>query len=417
VLTSLLALLWMCAGVLLVPAVVSLLEVRRHAHAAPAADTTRRTRLALAATLVALAALGVAAVLGAAPAEGVVTAAVLAGSVLAWAPRRPTWAVRGVVSWGLLTGGVVGFVAWAVARIVTSSLSTWQLLLASLAWVLLVLALVRLGLPARDWVAGHAETRAGAPTPPLAWERHLVPLAAVVAAGAVAIGVTYLGGSEEVTRLGPRPSGTTMPPSAGATSSTTSGPESSVLPETAGAGSEEASTGGPTTRGPTNEATRRAPGQPPPTVAATAAAAGLGPAVEDGPTTGDRRTAGAAAVREWRDATRAARPTRPAQPDRERVPTTGPRSPQAQRPPDRANPATWARPAPDAPADPREPVAPWPPRPPRPPHGPDQAGLPPAHQRPGWIPGDGLPPGLAGRDHTPPWWVRHGSLPPGLAGR
>jgi len=256
----------MCAGLMLVPVVVSLFTFHRHAHAAPAEDVTRRVRIAVAATAVGLAALGVAALVGGDPVPSVVTAAVLTGAVLAWAPQGRSWAVRGVVAWALLTVGAAAFLGWLLHRILTSSLSTGAELLAGAAWVVMVLALFRLRTAARGLVAARAETSAvGAVTAP-GWGRQLVPLAALVTSAAVAVGVTALGADDAEPPAQAGPEAVPGPPSTGSGPPATSPPE----PGTVQSGGPGTSSAGGSAGGSSGVA-----GLPP--VDATAAAAGIGP--------------------------------------------------------------------------------------------------------------------------------------------
>jgi hypothetical protein len=137
-----------------VPALVALLRVGQHAHVAEADRSTRLARLVVAATLVGLAALAPAAVAGAGPVVASVTAVVLAGSVLAWAQVGRAWAVRGVVTWALLSAAAVGFLGWLAHGMLVSPLSTTELTVGAAAWSLAVLTLLPLQGRLRLWIAG-----------------------------------------------------------------------------------------------------------------------------------------------------------------------------------------------------------------------------------------------------------------------
>jgi hypothetical protein len=174
------------AAVLLVPAIVGLLSVGRHAHMAAVETSTRRARLVRSAALVCLGSLATGAALGA---ERVVVALVttfLTLSVLARWRFEPSWAVRGVLVWSLLASGTFGLLAWLAQRIVGSSSSASGLGVGSAAWLVLLLAAWRTRGYVRELVASRAvrdATRTPEATPrPLPW------LVVTLLAGGVALG-------------------------------------------------------------------------------------------------------------------------------------------------------------------------------------------------------------------------------------
>jgi cellulose synthase/poly-beta-1,6-N-acetylglucosamine synthase-like glycosyltransferase len=107
------------AVVLLVPATVALFSVRaarrRRAATGPA-------RAATAATVVALLALAIGAVLGSAPAAATAVAVGLGGSVLAWRTVARHWAVRGLVAWALSIDAGVLYLAYVARWTATAEL-------------------------------------------------------------------------------------------------------------------------------------------------------------------------------------------------------------------------------------------------------------------------------------------------------
>ena len=157
-----LLLLTVSAVILLVPAFVGLLGVEKHRHLAQSEDSGRWARVAVAATVVGLAALATAAVLGADAVPALAVAVVLSVSVLVWAPLSRSWAVRGVVVWALLVMAVLGFMAWLAQQIWVSSLSPAER--RGLGWTaaaaLLCAAPVHAADPAGDaWAAGPQERK------------------------------------------------------------------------------------------------------------------------------------------------------------------------------------------------------------------------------------------------------------------
>ncbi len=155
VLGSLLSLLTVSAVVLLVPVLAGLLGTHRRTHLA-LEDSTRRVRLVIAASVVGLAALGVAALLGAGPAAALSVAGILAGAVLAWSPMAGSWAVRGVVAWALLFAGALAVLGWLVEQMLASSMSPTELVISGVAWGFLLLSLSRVQRYARDLIGAHA---------------------------------------------------------------------------------------------------------------------------------------------------------------------------------------------------------------------------------------------------------------------
>jgi hypothetical protein len=231
------------AVVLLGPVAVGLFKVTRHAHVAEADRSTRPARLAVATTLVGLGGLASAAVLGTGAIAAVAVAAALAGSVLGWARLSTTWAVRGVVLWALLVAASAGFTGWLLYRAVRFSSSTTELLLALAAWLLVVVALFRLRRYAFDRVAAVAvrcedlrEDRVRGP------RRPLVTLAALVAAGGVAVALTSGGTGSPLGRQDPRAGNAGS--SEGSREATPSARPSTGAPTAAGSGSTPSATAG-----------------------------------------------------------------------------------------------------------------------------------------------------------------------------
>lgn len=183
--------LTLSAVTLAVAAGVALLRVGRHAHIAETDRSTRLVRLAVASTVVGLAALTTAAVAGAGALAASVTALLLGGSVLAWAPAGRTWAVRGVVTWALLVVAAVGFLGWLGHRLLASSLSATEVAVAGAAWSVAALAMVPLQGHARAWIGSRAARPSGLPEDdgPGGNRRPLLSLAVLVAAGGVAVAV------------------------------------------------------------------------------------------------------------------------------------------------------------------------------------------------------------------------------------
>jgi cellulose synthase/poly-beta-1,6-N-acetylglucosamine synthase-like glycosyltransferase len=107
------------AVVLLLPATVAVFTVvparRREAATEP-------TRAASAALVVALSALGVAALLGSTPTAATAVAAVLGGSVLAWLPVARHWAARGMVAWAISLDAGVLYLAYVAHWTATADL-------------------------------------------------------------------------------------------------------------------------------------------------------------------------------------------------------------------------------------------------------------------------------------------------------
>lgn len=189
-LESVLWLLTISAVVLLVPAFAALLGVERRRHVAPAEDSSRRVRLVVAATFVGLAGLAVAALLDAEPLEALIVAAVLGGSVLAWAPLSTSWAVRGVVMWALLVDAAVALIGWLVQQLADTSMDAAQLVVAGAVGLLLLVVLARGQQYARNLIGAQAGLIAGAGRGHIPILRPLVSLAALLAAGSVVVAVT-----------------------------------------------------------------------------------------------------------------------------------------------------------------------------------------------------------------------------------
>jgi hypothetical protein len=194
VLGSLFLTLTLSAVTLAVAAGVALLRVGRHAHIAATDRSARLVRLAVASTLVGLAALATAEVAGGGALAASVTALVLGGSVPAAAPAGRTWAVRGVVTWALLVVAAVGFLGWLGHRLLTSPLSATEVTVAGAAWSMAALAMVPLQRHARAWIGSRAARPVGAldeadPRDKGANRRPLLSLAVLVAAVGVAVAV------------------------------------------------------------------------------------------------------------------------------------------------------------------------------------------------------------------------------------
>ncbi|HSJ19157.1 MAG TPA: hypothetical protein VK964_01160 [Nocardioidaceae bacterium] len=151
-LDSLFLALTACAVALLVPASLALRRTGRHAHVAAPADSTRRVRVVVAATLLGLAALGVAALVGAGPAPALAAAGVVAGALGLNDRLHRSWAVRGLVVWTLVVVAGVGLVSWLLHRTLVSPASAPALMVAGVAWLVLLYVLARLRAPIRTRV-------------------------------------------------------------------------------------------------------------------------------------------------------------------------------------------------------------------------------------------------------------------------
>jgi len=245
VLDSVLLLLTVSAVILLVPAFVGLLGVEKHRHLAQSEDSGRRARVAVAATVVGLAALATGAVLGAEAVPALAVAVVLSVSVLVWAPLSRSWAVRGVVVWALLVMAVLGFMAWLAQQIWVSSLSPAERVGSVAGWLLLLLAVTRVQHYVRPVIgaqAGLVPGEAVAQHVPIL--RPVLSLVALLAASGVVVAVTTDG-------TGPVDNGRS--PQAGLSGSTggtngapTAGPTLSAPPTTTPSATR---TGAPTTAG------------------------------------------------------------------------------------------------------------------------------------------------------------------------
>lgn len=210
------------AALLLVPALVGLLGVRRHNHVAETAGATRRARVAVAGTLVGLAALGSAALFGAGAGPASLVAVVVTAALLLCAGRWHSWAVRGVVVGALLVVAVVGFLGWLLNRTLVSPAPAPSLLTAGIAWLVLLFGLTRAQLPVRDSLAALAVRDADEVPHGPGRRGPALSLAALVAAGAVAVAVTGSGGPGEAPDAPPSQAGHSGEPDP--TASATSGP-------------------------------------------------------------------------------------------------------------------------------------------------------------------------------------------------
>lgn len=126
-----------------VPAFAAALSRARGRHASCSSARDRWGRVAVAATVVAVAGGAAGVVLGAGPASVATAAALLAAPVLVWAALAPWWPVRAVVAWALLVAGSVGMVATAAGRALESSLPWSALPVAGVGSAVVVLALGR----------------------------------------------------------------------------------------------------------------------------------------------------------------------------------------------------------------------------------------------------------------------------------
>jgi hypothetical protein len=156
VLDSLFLALTASAVALLVPASLTLRRTGRHAHVAEPGDPTRRARVVVAATLLGLAALGVSALIGAGPVPALVAAGVVAGAVGLNDRLHRSWAVRGLVVWTLVVVAGVGLVSWLLHRTLVSPASAPALMIAGVAWLVLLYVLVSLRAPIRTRVEALA---------------------------------------------------------------------------------------------------------------------------------------------------------------------------------------------------------------------------------------------------------------------
>lgn len=139
-LASLLLTLTASALAVLAVAAVGLLAAGRPAHAAPTPGANHR-RLGVGAALVGVAGAGCAFTL-AGPLVAATTGAALAGSVLSCRRRCEVWRVRGVLVWALLASATTGAVAWLALRVASAD-SPGQRAVAAVAWLVLVISLVR----------------------------------------------------------------------------------------------------------------------------------------------------------------------------------------------------------------------------------------------------------------------------------
>ena len=153
------------ATVLLVPALVALPRVDRHAHKAPLRGLERRIALVAGASLVAVGALPVAALLGASGFGAVLVAVALAVSVLGSARSRDRWAVLGIVARGLLLAGTVAALLWFGYFVLAAPTPAAAGPVLGGLWGLTAWGAFRLRRPVERWLGGRAgepETREAA---------------------------------------------------------------------------------------------------------------------------------------------------------------------------------------------------------------------------------------------------------------
>lgn len=160
---SWLSVLTVTATVLLVPALAALHRVDRHAHKAPPRGLERRVGLVAAVTLVAVGALLVAALLGTGALGALLVAAVLGGSVVAAAPGRDGWAVRGIVTRGVLTTAAVAALLWIGYHVLSPSGSALGGPLLGSLWGLAAWGAVQLRRPVESRLAARAALDDAAP--------------------------------------------------------------------------------------------------------------------------------------------------------------------------------------------------------------------------------------------------------------
>lgn len=113
---------------LALPATAGVFTVRANRRAGAA---TGPERAAIAAVVVALGALGVAALIGATPRVGILAAALLGGSVVGWAPLARHWAARGLVAWAVTLDAGILFLAYVTAWTATADLALVGVVLSS----------------------------------------------------------------------------------------------------------------------------------------------------------------------------------------------------------------------------------------------------------------------------------------------
>jgi hypothetical protein len=145
------------ATVLLLPALVVLLRVDRHAHKAPPNGLERRVALVASTTLVAVAALPVAALLGADGLGAVLVAVALGVSVLGAAGGGDRWAVRGIVARGLLLAGTVAALLWFGYLVLDTPTSAPSGGVLGGLWGLTAWGAYRLRRPVERWLGARAD--------------------------------------------------------------------------------------------------------------------------------------------------------------------------------------------------------------------------------------------------------------------
>jgi hypothetical protein len=255
VLESLFLALTASAVALLVPASLALRRMGRHAHVAARGDSTRRVRVVVAATLLGLAALGASALVGAGPAPALAAAGVVAGALGLNDHLHRSWAVRGLVVWTLVVVAGVGLVSWLLHRTLVSPASAWALMIAGVAWLVLLYVLAGLRAPIRTRVEALA-VRDGPSTPADAGPGGPLVRAAAALVAAGLVGAVTVPERPSVPDRAPSqagrtttplpsdsPSSSTAPPGGAATSGPDAGTPSDTGPTPPAGGADERAEG------------------------------------------------------------------------------------------------------------------------------------------------------------------------------
>jgi hypothetical protein len=196
-LLELLALIFVAAVVLVVPAIALVLTVGRPAtRRMPAHARIVTYRLMAAVIGIGLAALGIGLVIGRDPANSAFAALVIAVAVLIWRPLGRDMAGRGVLAWALTVVAAASFLGFGLVGTLTAQMSTLGLVGGLFLW-LVEAVVVGIGLanlwhlvdvrtrrarpPAADPLLPAADTR----RPLVSYVRHGSMLAAAAVVGAV----------------------------------------------------------------------------------------------------------------------------------------------------------------------------------------------------------------------------------------